>query len=94
MRPPLRTVRHPMPEQVGLRVFASGRQGCCRQYCGNPHPAPIVGAGSGVRASRAWGPAGAVLQLRLQVAGLAEVNSDAVAHSGWSMNGLRLPWKL
>ena len=29
-----------------------------------------------------------------QVAGLAEVNRPGVAHSGWSMNGLRLPWKL
>lgn len=31
MRPPLRTVRHPMPDKVGLRVFASGRQGHCRR---------------------------------------------------------------
>ena len=33
-------------------------------------------------------------QFRMQVPGLAEVNSALVAHSGWSMNGLRLPWKL
>ena len=33
-------------------------------------------------------------QFSWQVAGLAEVNSALVAHSGWSMNGLRLPWKL
>ena len=77
MRPPLRTVRHPVPDR--------GR---------SPEPCPIVGAGSGVHASRASGPAAGLLQLRLQVAGLADVNSDAVAHSGWSMKGLRLPWKL
>jgi integron integrase len=33
-------------------------------------------------------------QFSVQVPGLAEVNSALVAHSGWSMNGLRLPWKL
>mgnify|MGYP006160738333 CR=1 FL=1 len=33
-------------------------------------------------------------QLSWQLAGLLEVNSAGLAHSGWSMNGLRLPWKL
>jgi hypothetical protein len=33
-------------------------------------------------------------QFNWQLAGLLDVNSALVPHSGWSMNGLRLPWKL
>ncbi|MBH1824784.1 PEP-CTERM sorting domain-containing protein, partial [Stenotrophomonas maltophilia] len=69
---------------------------------GQPEPAGIVGllaglllGGGGVRTRRR--PWTAALRGQLaswQVAGLAEVNRPGVAHSGWSMNGLRLPWKL
>ncbi len=33
-------------------------------------------------------------QFNWQLAGFAEVNKASLAHSGWSMKGLRLPWKL
>lgn len=70
---------------------------------GSPAPKRMILAPSPGRARkkrRRWS-AGVVCriamragQFSVQVAGLAEVNSALVAHSGWSMNGLRLPWKL